>query len=252
MEQETNQQVEKQMKIIYIVGAVAILVFAVGAWAFNHGVVSLGAGGLSFSLDGASQPSLDRKVNFPPEFSAEAQQIYTERLDAVKAAINSNPSDLEVWFDLAILYRQVNDQKGAVEIWKWIAANYPTEAVSRHNLGEHYFHNEKDYAAAEKWYRDSIEQAPGMAINYTDMYEMYTYVYKQETNAAEDIINEGMEKVSKREKIDFQLLLATRFQENGDTTKALTYFQGALAGAKELKLAPLVTDITKKIANLQK
>ena len=237
------------------VGVVAVVAIAalVGP---RFGVVRFSSGSIIPSVSFAKlinhMPSLERPVNFPADFSAEAHTLWNNQVAKDTSALKKDPTDVATWLNLAIMYRMVGDYDGAVEIWKYISANYPKEAVSLHNLGEYYFHTAKDYARAEEYYRASITIAPQFAINYTDLYEMYRYVYTAKASAASEALKEGIAHVSAPEAIDLAVTLAGYYRDIGDIADARTYFMQARAGAKAAHNAGLIYQIDQQLTALPK
>ncbi|MCE9541031.1 tetratricopeptide repeat protein [Candidatus Kaiserbacteria bacterium] len=230
--------------------AIAVLLLSV---AYNRGALTFDGWKPRFSLSAFKnpKPSLDRPITFPADFTQEAQTLFNQQLAKTKAAIEADPSDVSAWFDLAIDYRMVGDYEGAVAIWKYISAKYPTEGISLHNLGEYYFHTAKDYPTAENYYRQSIKVAPHLEQNYLDLADMYTYVYKQDTDATVNILKEGIANLVAPENVNLEIQLAAYYASKGDTADARTYYQQALQTARALKNTTLITQLEKSLSRLK-
>jgi len=126
--------------VVALIALLAILTLVGWRWGivqFNHGVPSIAIEKLL-----NRKPSLDRAVNFPADFPEEAKTKWNEEVEADKAQIKKD-NQAAAWFDLAIMYRMVNDYDGAVAIWKYLQVQYPTDPVAPHNLGEYYFSHKK-------------------------------------------------------------------------------------------------------------
>lgn len=215
---------------------VLILIAGVAFWAFQRGVITYKDGGIRFSKAALlhPMPSLDREVQFPADFTEEAQEIYLANVARVTEAIRENAANVDAWFDLAIYYRMLGDHEGAIEIWEYVGQTYADQGISLHNLGEYYFHNEKDYEKAEGYYRKSIDINPTLESNYTDLYEMYRYVYKQDTNAAIDILLEGANSMGGVSAIQMQILLGRHYRDVvKDNVNARSYLVSARDAALE-------------------
>lgn len=197
------------------------------------------------------EPSLDRPINFPADFTQEARETYNAKLASAKDALKKDPSNVAAWFDLAIYYRGVGDHEGAVEIWEYVSAMNPKESISLHNIGEYYFHTAKDYQKAESYYMRSMELTPTLAQNYYDLADMYEYVYKQDTSAAEDILKKGIESVEAPQSINFIIRLAQYYADTGDTENARTYYKQALDAATALNNPQLVAHISQVLDRLK-
>ena len=233
------------------IALVAILSLVGWRW----GIVQFNAGVPSISLARLlnHRPSLDRPVNFPADFSDEARQTWRLNVATSRAAIEKNPADVSSWFDLAIYYKMVGDYDGALEIWEYVDTTYPTgKAVALHNLGEYYFHTLKDYPTAEQYYRQSIAIAPQFAINYSDLFDIYRYVYKQDTRAAADIIKEGLAHVPAPDGIVLELSLADYYKSKSDTANARAMLRQAREGAKAIGDSKVLYQIDQQLKTLEK
>lgn len=203
-----------------LVSAILVVIILLGGlayWALERGVLYFEEGDAfpRFSLEALKNPfpDLDRRIVYPDSFPQELRADYETRRAELVAQVEADPSDLSAWFNLALNYRMVNDHEGAVQIWKYLVSQNPREAVSLHNLGEYYFHTEKDYPKAEEYYELSIAANPGLTVNYTDLHEMYRYVYKQDTTAAIDILERGIANLKTNESIVLQVALGRYYRD---------------------------------------
>jgi tetratricopeptide (TPR) repeat protein len=238
-----------------ISAALAALILLLGAlfWSFQRGVILWQNGSVRFALSAITNPvpSLDRTTVFPDSFNDEAKNLFNTRVADAHARIEKNPYGAEAWLDLAIYYRMVGDNAGAVEIWEYVVSQSPQESVSLHNLGQHYFHEEKDYAKAEKYYELSIAASPRMQSNYSDLYEMYRYVYKQDTAAAVDILLRAMAQVGSPGDIQFTMMLGRHYRDVvGDKENARQYLTQARDAAQARGDRSIATELTKEISAL--
>lgn len=245
-------------KKIFISAVLVIIILLAGAtlWAFQRGVLSFEEGSWipTFSKTAIAHPTpaLDRPITYPADFSVEARTIFDSNLAKLKERLTANTADHEAWLDLAIYYRMVGDYDGAVEIWEYLRAIKEDDGISRRNLGEHYFHSVKDYPKAEAYYRESISVAPQLEISYTDLYEMYRYVYKKESTAAVDILKEALQNISGPSQVQFSLTLGRHYRDVlSDRDTARKYLTEARAFAVELKDTNLVRSIDKELAGLR-
>ena len=241
-------------QIAWITAAlIALVVLIFTGIAFKRGALSWSDGRIFFSLATLKNPapSLDRPVNFPADFSPDAQRLFVDTMAKTKATLEEEPRNVSAWLDLAIQYRMVGDHEGALEIWEYISALYPQEGISLHNIAEYYFHTTKDYAAAESYYLRSISVAPSLSQNYFDLADMYQYVYKQGTSAAVDILKKGIRNVEQPSNVDLVVRLAQYYAATGDSKSARTYYDEALRAARVLNNRSLVAQINQAIANLK-
>lgn len=237
-----------------LTGILLVLIVLVGlvGLAMNRGALTFSAGKPQFNaaLFLHPKPLLDRQIQFPETFPQEARDPFNARLEETKEKIRADETNVLAWFDLAILYKMVADYNGAVEIWNYVSAKYPSDSISIHNLAEHYFHQEKNYKKAEKLYHKAIGINPSFTTNYSDLHEMYRYVYKQNTGAAVDILLEGIQNVSGLGKVDLTIALASYYRDTDDSQNARIYFSQARDIARQLGNNQLVEAMDAELARL--
>lgn len=243
----------KQAQMIGI-GALVILVIGIFAVALQRGAVRFEGWKPVFDLGywKNPMPSVDRPISFPADFPETGKDIYISRLDELKTILKEDPAAVYAWLDLAIHYRVIGDDAGAVEIWQYIATAYPADAIALHNLGEYYFHVKKDYPEAEAYYLRSIANDPSLTSNYTDLFDMYVYVYKQDTNSAVDILERGIgANEGKPASIDLLVKLGEYYANKGEKEKARESYTKARAGAQGLINLALVRELDQRLSRLR-
>lgn len=239
--------------ITAVILALLILAAALFGLARSRGIVTFDGWKPKFSLAALTNPmpSLDRPITFPADFPESGKDVFNAQVAELKGRLRNNAADVSAWLDLAIHYRMVGDQEGAVEIWKYIAAVQPEDAIALHNLGEYYFHNEKDYSKAEDYFLRSIAIDPKMSANYTDLFDMYFYVYKQDTSAAEDILRQGIVAIDGPGSIDLMIKLGEYYANKGDSKSARTWYTDARTAAQTLKNTALVRELDRRLSLLK-
>ena len=245
--------VSMQKKTIFsILLVVAILLAGALFWAFSRGALYFEQGSAfpKFSRSALTNPmpSLNRTPNYPADFSNDAKALYERRVTELTDTIKKDPNDHGAWLDLAIYYRMIGDNAGAVEIWEYLVNKFDTDAVSLHNLAQHYYQIEKDYPKAESYFERSIAASAGMSSNYTDMYEMYRYVYKQDTTAAVDILKRGIAALTGPERIDLKIILARHYRDVlHDTENAQKYLTEARDDATAIGDRGIANEIQREL-----
>ena len=240
-------------KLIWTVGVLGGVILLGLAW--QRGVIRFSPGSWQpqFSLAAITNPvpSLNRPTKIPENFPQEARPVYETNLAQLKDTLGKDPTNITAWLDLAIYYRMVGDNEGAVQIWKYISAKHPDNGVALHNIGEYYFHTVRDYPTAESYYRRAIAVAPEMSANYSDLFEMYQSDYKQEGTAATDIMREGISKVQTASSLSLLLTFGEYQAKKGDTAGARESFNRARDIAKSLGNEALVQEIDAQLASLK-
>lgn len=231
---------------------VLILVGGLAYWALGRGILYFEEGDAlpKFSLTALTNPSpdLDRRIIYPDGFPEELKEEYEQKRAELVAKVKADPSDLSAWFNLALNFRMVNDHDGAIRIWEYLVLQNPKEAVSLHNLGEYYFHTAKEYEKAAEYYERSIAADPGLTVNYTDLHEMYRYVYKQDTTAAADILVRGIANLKASEAIVLQITLGRYYRDvHNDIENARTYLAAARDAAQARGDRSIASELQREI-----
>ena len=204
------------------------------------------------SAASSSAPSLARQVRLSTDLSPDAQRILTSNIKKLQASLARNYDNYGDWMDLAIRYKMAGDYDGAREIWEYISYIHPSEPVSLHNLGDLYAHYLKDYPKAEDYYKQAIDAEPTQAIHYLALFDLYRYSYKQNTNAAVDILKLGIPRVVGNEAIDMYTALGSYYQDKKDSADAIIYFTKARDGAQKAGNTALVGQLDAQLAELKK
>jgi tetratricopeptide (TPR) repeat protein len=242
MEKSYNPAMTTNSKIVAGIAALIVLL-GVGY------LVADRMGGLPFS---GGQPSLDRSVSFPANFPEEAKTAWSNSVAKHKADIEADPNNIEAWLDLALKYKMVQDFDGAIEIWEYLVERNPNDSIALHNIGEYYFHEAKNYPKAEDYFLRSKAISPEFSVNYVDLHELYRYVYKQDTTLAAEVIEEGVTKVTDREKIDLYGMLGGYYKEKGMKEGAIAAFTSARDLAREVGTSQQVTQFGAEISALSR
>ena len=139
---------DKNTRIINIGAVILAALVIIGGTLWYTGALSFGE---------PRMPSFERPTTFPVDFTEETKTLFNEDVAALKERIRQNPKDWSAWLDLAIRYRMVNDNDGAVLIWEYLRKSNPEDGVALHNLGGHYFYEEKNYRKADRHMSFALE-----------------------------------------------------------------------------------------------
>lgn len=225
-----------------IIGAVVIGLAVIGAALWYTGTIKIG---------GPRAPSLDRELSISADLPEEVRSLLVQSVEKLKSELREDPTKVAAWLDLAIRYKTAGDFDGAVEIWEYLAAAYPADAVPLHNLGEYYFHTVKDYPKAERYYLSAIAASPEFSINYLDLHDIYRYVYKQDSSAAEDILKKALTTISGSQSIDILTALARYYESKGDIENARANYTLARDVAQKLGNKALVERLNAELKRLK-
>lgn len=172
-------------------------------------------------------PNLDRTLIFKGDFSAEAKDEISARIAELSGLLKKNPDSLSNWLDLGLLRKTIGDYQGAREAWEYANAIRPRNHVSFSNLGDLFHHYLKDYPNAENSLLQSIKNGPNNISAYRALVNLYTESYTDKLSEVPEILLSGL--VANPNDYDILVMLASYYKNAGDKTKAVSYYQKAIA-----------------------
>jgi tetratricopeptide (TPR) repeat protein len=137
-------------------------------------------------------PDYGEPIAFSGSVSSSARSQLTGELAQIQANIRSNPLDLQAWESLGAVYKMGGDYAHAKQAWEYIITVSPSSPAPYSDLGDLYMNFLKDYPQAEKNYLKVVALRPQAVDAYRNLYTLYRYLYKTDTSAASDILNEGL------------------------------------------------------------
>lgn len=197
-----------------------------------------------------SAPSLERGVHFADSVPQEVKDLILKKYDTLKPRLVADPARADDWFDLALLYHSAGDFEGARDVWLFLLKVIPasSDAVLYDNLGKLYKFDLKDYPKSENYFKLSIKTDPKSLTPYTELFELYRYLYKTDTSAAVDIITQAAAKFP--ESPDPYTLLGSYYRDKKQYDLARDAFTKALDLARTMHNVSLIDAIGQEIANL--
>lgn len=161
-------------------------------------VSSVGGGKVEIdTIDGKSvnPPSTDRPVTINNNLSAEVAVTLKADMENTLAELKKNPKRVDLWLKLGIDQKKAGDYEGARLSWDYVAVAGPASInfIAYSNLGDLYKSYLKDFAKSEANYKEAIKLKPDNIGFYGGLFELYTtYGYKSNTQAAADLLNQGL------------------------------------------------------------
>ncbi|MBY0539669.1 hypothetical protein K2P56_04560 [Patescibacteria group bacterium] len=193
-------------------------------------------------------PNLDRGITFGSTVPEAARVSIQKNYDAATLRLKEDPMRADDWFNLGIFYHAANDFKGAEEVWLFLLKVVPNSAVPLDNLGKMYKFQIKDFPKAESYFKQSIALNPDSTTPYFELFELYRYLYKTDTNSAIEIITQAANRFT--ENPDPHMILGSYYRDIKNYAGARAEFTKALDIARELKNVQLIDAIGQEIANL--
>lgn len=151
----------------------------------------------------SSYPALRRPIVFSAAFSAEAQTIMRQKIEASIAALGKDPRVFDEWMNLAILRKTVDDYEGARQVWEFLKTTNPQQPGPYANLAALYTYELKNPALAEQNFIEAIRKGPKELSVYRNAYDFYRYAQKDDVKAKE-ILRKG---IAETQSPDLQYLL---------------------------------------------
>ena len=147
---------------------------------------------VSSTLASVPAPDLAHAVIYSPDLSPDAVAALTKGVASTTASLKKNPSQANVWLQLAVYYKIAGDYHAAEAVWVYLTKVVPTNYIAFANLGDLYQNFLKDYPKAEANYLQAVALKPNNIDPYRNLYTMYKYQYKTNTTAAADILAKGL------------------------------------------------------------
>jgi tetratricopeptide (TPR) repeat protein len=193
---------------LLILGGLLLVALGVGAYLHFQNVLTAknlegevsatGADNYQFNTEavtalGENLPNLKREVQFGSWVIANARVDLQGKIDVVRARLLKDKNRADDWFTLAVLYHGSNDFDAARDVWEFLlkAVPAPQSAIVHDNLGKLYKFDLKDFPKSEMYFKESIQANPNSLTPYTELHELYRYLYKTETSLAVDILKEA-------------------------------------------------------------
>jgi tetratricopeptide (TPR) repeat protein len=140
----------------------------------------------------AKAPSLDGAIVVSSSLDPDVAKIVRTNLESLTAQLKDNPEQLRLWIQLGGYRKMGGDYAGARDAWEYVAAAAPSNFIAFNNLGDLYMNFLKDYPKAEQNYKQLIVLRPDYIDGYRNLYTLYHYLYRTDTTAAADILQEGL------------------------------------------------------------
>ena len=196
----------------------------------------------------APTPDLNRSYNPPENFSDSKKNELKKRYSDEVLSLKKDPEQINTWFDLAILRKTAGDYEGARDIWIFTSKVWPQIPVSFIGLGDVYTFNLKDLPKAEENLKIAVLISPQDASMYARLSEFYRFRYPEKKSEALPTLLSGLKLNPKS--TDFMVVIAYYYQDTGDKVNARTYFEMALAIAKDNKNTALINYLNQDLKDL--
>lgn len=147
--------------------------------------------GYTIELVGPARPLLTHSLVITSNLSETAKAELRTKVEQTKKDLQTEPERADLWLSLGLYYKTAGDYSAAEEVWKYVAeitSNY----IVLGNLADLYMNFIKDYPKAENYYRQALQIKPTEIDFYRNLYTLYRYLYKTDTNAAQEVLELGL------------------------------------------------------------
>jgi len=204
---------------------------------------------ITASEEATPQPELNRKITIPEYYPDDAAKNVAAKIADAITAVEEDNTSFDRWLTLANLRQQIEDYKGAEEIYIYLNEVVPDNDISFLNLGNLYHLHLRDFEKAEENFRQAITNNVANMYTYASLHELYRYSYKTETTLAEDTLLEGIDVVA--DDINLLLALGDYYKEKERIADAIDYFTQVKEKAEKQGNKPLVDRMITEIIELQ-
>ncbi len=157
-------------------------------------------GGLAYTSDGGSNatlenvplpslpqpiPSLDTKPTFGNVSSPDARVVLQQQYASLAATLLGNPSLVQSWVELGVLYKVGADYNAAVEAWEYATKLNAEYYLPYANLGDLYAYYLHDAKKAERYFLIALEKNPSIEQVIHQAADFYRNVLHDDARADE-------------------------------------------------------------------
>lgn len=144
------------------------------------------------SIGDVAVPSLDGEIKIASDIPESVRKQLRTNEEILIQKIKKDPLQLDLWIELGNNRRIAKDYDGAIEAWNYVSKVSPTDYVAFNNLGNIYMSILKDYPKAEVNFKQAIAVRADIVDVYRNLFDLYCYYYKTDTNAARSILELGI------------------------------------------------------------
>lgn len=137
-------------------------------------------------------PDLDRPINVYADLPDDAEQMAVNKIKDLSEALKENTDLFNLWLELGVYRKMINDYEGAKEVWEYASLIRPENSVSFNNLGDLYGYYLKDSKKAEENFLKALENGPDKVYIYRNVFDFYYLIMKDEAKAKQ-ILGKGIE-----------------------------------------------------------
>jgi hypothetical protein len=120
---------------------------------------------ISESTNPTIKPPAIKPITFSADIPADAKTALQANYQALAPQIQAAPTRVDLWLQLAVLYKIGGDYNDAITVWNYVAAAAPSSSsyIAYGDLGDLYLNFIHDYAKAEVNYKAAVALQPGNA-----------------------------------------------------------------------------------------
>ncbi|MFA6272976.1 MAG: hypothetical protein WC673_00560 [Candidatus Paceibacterota bacterium] len=128
-------------------------------------------------------PTLNRPIVIPISMTEESGKFFTAKIEELKTKLRKDPGPYDDWLNLGIYLKQIEDYNGAEEILVYLIKAAPGNAMAYINLGDLYTYYFHDNVKAEATFLKVVEVAPRWLEVYSRITDFYVTALQDKAKA---------------------------------------------------------------------
>ncbi|MDO8499703.1 MAG: hypothetical protein Q7S66_03510 [bacterium] len=182
-------------KSIYIIITVVVAFAALGgAWYYSQPRSNTDAIVKTANWDVNNADKIF-SLQAPDDFDTFKLGILEEKKAAARNLYDTKKDDTWTWISIGNMYEYAHDYDRAILTYQYAASLNPGEYISRMNLAYIFENEKKDFATAEKYYKEVINLNYANPENYTNLARLYEFKIKNlaeaEKTYADGLVKSG-------------------------------------------------------------
>lgn len=133
--------------------------------------------------DKIKAPTLNQPIVIPASMAGKSGEFFAGKVEELRTKLRKDPGPYDDWLDLGIYMKNLEDYRGAEEVWIYLTKAAPGNAVAYINLGDLYTYYFHDNVKAEATFLKAAELAPRWPEVYSRLTDFYVTALQDKAKA---------------------------------------------------------------------
>lgn len=174
--------------------------------------------------------TLDKVLEFKivrTDLTPELQEKYRNEIIVYKKTILDSPDqfNFNALMGIGMVKYTVSDYDGARDAWLYVSLTRPQNSPSFYNLGNLYADVYKDCQKAQEYFKKAMDNDPNEIGYLRNIFDLYNTKCPNK-QLAEETLKKALS--IKSDAVDFLVLSAEFYRDNGNKEEAIKYYEQAL------------------------